>query len=191
MFEMKEDGLQQVTNPSSIFLPNQQQKVSGSCIFAGIEGTRPILVEIQALIVPSYLPTPRRAVVGWDLNRLAMMIAVLNSRYGINLLDKEVYLNVAGGLRINEPAADLAVVAALISAARNIAIDNEAIFFGEIGLSGEIRQVVHAQSRLNEAYKLGFKKAFIPLIDKIDKNNPCKIHIKSVNHIKELQEIFI
>ena len=90
VFEMKEDGLQQVTNPSSIFLPNQQQKVSGSCIFAGIEGTRPILVEIQALIVPSYLPTPRRAVVGWDLNRLAMMIAVLNSRYGINLLDKEV-----------------------------------------------------------------------------------------------------
>lgn len=187
VFEMGEAGLVEVANPSAIFLPTRDSQVSGSCIFAGMEGTRPVLLEIQALIVPSFLATPRRAVVGWDTNRLAMIIAVLNSRYGINLLDKEVYLNVAGGLKINEPAADLAVVAALLSAAKNIPVERDLIFFGEVGLSGELRQVVHSDMRLCEAEKLGFKNAYIP---PQAKKNACKIGVISVNHIKELEKLF-
>lgn len=187
VFEMADTGLMEVANPSSIFLPSRESQVSGSCIFAGLEGTRPVLLEIQALVVPSFLATPRRAVVGWDSNRLAMMIAVLNARFGINLLDKEVYLNVAGGLRIVEPAADLAVIAALISAAKNIPLDREQVFLGEVGLSGELRQVVHTDIRLNEAHKLGFKKAYIPFASK---KNACKIGIISVNHIRELDKLF-
>ena len=187
VFEMADTGLLEVTNPSSIFLPSRESQVSGSCIFAGLEGTRPVLLEIQALVVPSFLATPRRAVVGWDTNRLAMMIAVLNARFGINLLDKEVYLNVAGGLRIVEPAADLAVIAALISAAKNIPIERDQVFLGEVGLSGELRQVVHTDIRLNEAYKLGFQKAYIPATSK---KSACKIALVSVNHIRELDKLF-
>lgn len=186
VFEMGETGLQEVNNPSAIFLPNHKQKVSGSCIFAGLEGSRPILLEMQALVVPSFLATPRRAVVGWDLNRLAMLTAVLNSRLGINLLDKEIYLNVTGGLKIDEPAADLAAIAALISAAKNIFLDHQTIFFGEVGLSGELRPVVNSETRLNEAAKLGFKKAIIPANNK---KSSCKIDVISVNHIKELEHI--
>jgi DNA repair protein RadA/Sms len=157
IFEMTESGLVEVKNPSSIFLPSRDHDISGSTIFPGMEGSRPILLEIQALIVPSFLATPRRGVVGWDVNRLAMMIAVLNARFGLNLLDKEVYLNVTGGLKINEPGADIAVAAALISAASNLAIDGKTVFIGEVGLSGELRQTTHMEQRLNEAYKLGFK----------------------------------
>jgi len=187
VFEMADTGLLEVSNPSSIFLPSRESQVSGSCIFAGLEGTRPVLLEIQALVVPSFLATPRRAVVGWDTNRLAMMIAVLNARFNINLLDKEVYLNVAGGLRIAEPAADLAVIAALISAAKNIPIERDQVFLGEVGLSGELRQVVHTDIRLNEAHKLGFQKAYIPATSK---KSACKIALMSVNHIRELDKLF-
>jgi DNA repair protein RadA/Sms len=147
VFEMTDKGLQEVTNPSALFLPHRTEDVTGSCVFAGIEGTRPLLVEIQSLIAPSSLATPRRAVVGWDSGRLSMILAVLEARCGLLCGNRDVFLNVAGGLRISEPAADLAVAA---------------VFFGEIGLSGEIRPVSQQEARLKEASKLGFKTAFIP-----------------------------
>lgn len=187
VFEMNELGLNEVANPSSIFLPENGEELPGSCIFVGLEGTRPILLEIQALVVPSFLPTPRRAVVGWDINRLAMMIAVLNSRFGINLLDKEVYLNVTGGLRINEPAADLAVLVALISAHKNLSVSRDTVFFGEVGLSGELRNVVNYDARINEAEKLGFKQAFTPLPKK---KISCGMSLSGTKHIRELNKLF-
>lgn len=160
VFEMTDQGLQEVLNPSALFLSNHQTAVSGSAIFAGIEGTRPILTEIQALVAPTYLASPRRTAVGWDGGRLSMILAVLESRCGLVFGNKDVYLNVAGGLKITEPAADLAVAAALVSALTNLPLPEQSIFFGEVGLSGEIRAVSHSEARLKEAAKLGFREAF-------------------------------
>jgi DNA repair protein RadA/Sms len=162
VFEMTDKGLQEVTNPSALFLPHRTEDVTGSCVFAGIEGTRPLLVEIQSLIAPSSLATPRRAVVGWDTGRLSMILAVLEARCGLTCGNRDVFLNVAGGLRISEPAADLAVAASLLSSLADTSIPQDAVFFGEIGLSGEIRPVSQQEARLKEAFKLGFKTAFIP-----------------------------
>jgi len=161
VFEMTSNGLKEVLNPSELFLMDRGGKnVSGSAVFAGIEGSRPLLIEIQALIAPSNIPTPRRSVVGWDHNRLSMILAVLNVRFGLNLSSYEVYLSVAGGLKISEPASDLAVAAALISAATNKPVPQQCVFFGEISLSGEIRKVTGYESRIKEATKLGFNKIF-------------------------------
>ena len=162
VFEMTDKGLQEVSNPSALFLPHRTEDVTGSCVFAGIEGTRPLLVEIQSLIAPSSLATPRRAVVGWDSGRLSMILAVLEARCGLLCGNRDVFLNVAGGLRISEPAADLAVAASLLSSLANTPIPKDAVFFGEIGLSGEIRPISQQEARLKEAFKLGFKTAFIP-----------------------------
>lgn len=162
VFEMTELGLQEVKNPSSLFLENRHEDVNGTAVFAGIEGTRPVLVEIQSLVSPSPFATPRRTVIGWDSGRLAMIIAVLESRCGMSFVGKDVYLNIAGGLRISEPAADLAVAAALLSSLTDQAISAEAVFYGEIGLSGEVRSVSQPSLRLREAEKLGFTQAFIP-----------------------------
>ncbi len=162
VFEMTDKGLQEVSNPSALFLPHRTEEVTGSCVFAGIEGTRPLLVEIQSLIAPSSLATPRRAVVGWDSGRLSMILAVLEARCGLTCGNRDVFLNVAGGLRISEPAADLAVAASLLSSLANTSLPNDAVFFGEIGLSGEIRPINQQEARLKEAFKLGFKTAFIP-----------------------------
>lgn len=162
VFEMTPKGLQEVLNPSALFLAHRQGDVSGTVVFSGLEGSRPVLVEIQALISHSNLATPRRAVIGWDANRLAMILAVLEARCGLQLAGKEVYLNVAGGLKINEPAADLAVAAALLSALSDHALPREAVVFGEIGLSGEIRAVPQPEARLKEASKLGFAEAWMP-----------------------------
>jgi DNA repair protein RadA/Sms len=162
VFEMGELGLKEVPNPSALFLSNREVPVSGACVFAGMEGTRPLLVEIQALVAPSYMSSPRRAVVGWDSNRLAMILAVLETRCGIRFSDKEVYLSVAGGIRISEPAADLAVAAALLSALYDLPVPAHSVMFGEIGLSGEIRVVSRMEARLKEAEKLGFASAYVP-----------------------------
>lgn len=162
VFEMTDEGLKEVTNPSALFLSARETPVSGACVFAGMEGSRPLLVEIQALVSPSYMSSPRRAVVGWDSNRLAMILAVLETRCGIRFSDKEVYLNVAGGIRISEPAADMAVAAALFSALYDMPLPPDAVMFGEIGLSGEIRSVARMESRLREAEKLGFSTAYLP-----------------------------
>ena len=162
VFEMTDAGLKEVSNPSALFLTNRAAPVSGAAVFAGIEGTRPMLVEIQALVAPSPLGSPRRAVVGWDSTRLAMVLAVLEARCGVSLGGNDIYLNVAGGLRISEPAADLAVAAALVSAHSGIAAPEGSVAFGEIGLSGEVRPVGQDELRIKEAAKLGFSRAFAP-----------------------------
>ncbi len=162
VFEMTDGGLIEVPNPSALFLGERAEAVTGSAVFAGIEGTRPMLVEIQALVAPSSFATPRRAVVGWDGGRLAMVLAVLEARCGLALVGRDVYLNVAGGLRIAEPAADLAVAAALLSSVSDRPSPAESVVFGEIALSGEVRPVNHMDQRLKEAAKLGFSHAILP-----------------------------
>ena len=162
VFEMTDAGLREVPNPSALFLSEHGRDISGAAVFAGVEGSRPVLVEIQALVAPSSLGTPRRAVVGWDSGRLAMVMAVLDARCGLSLGGNDVYLNVAGGLKISEPAADLAVAAALISAISGRPLPANSVTFGEVGLSGEIRQVSQSDARLKEAAKLGFEKALMP-----------------------------
>src|SRR5690606_15140768 len=140
----------------------RQEQISGSAVFAGMEGTRPVLVEVQALVAPSPLGTPRRAVIGWDSSRLSMVLAVLEARCRIQVGPNDVYLNIAGGLRISEPAADLAVAAALASSLSGVPVPADMVIFGEIGLSGEVRNVGQEDHRLKEAAKLGFKHAMIP-----------------------------
>ncbi|QXM23485.1 DNA repair protein RadA [Elioraea tepida] len=162
VFEMTDRGLVEVANPSALFLAERRGNVAGSAVFAGVEGTRPVLVEVQALLSPSPGGSPRRAVVGWDQGRLAMLLAVLETRAGLALSGADVYLNIAGGLRITEPAADLAVAAALASAATGRPTDASMVFFGEVGLSGEVRLVSQAEARLKEAAKLGFTAAALP-----------------------------
>jgi len=196
VFEMNDVGLSEVSNPSELFLTSYDRETSGSIVFAGVEGTRPILVEIQALVSPSFIPTPRRAVVGWDSNRLAMIIAVLNSRFGQNLFDKEVYLNIVGGLKIEETAADLAVACALISAARDIALPSSTIAIGEIGLSGEVRMVSNLEGRLKEAAKLGFKNCLIPKANEKNKNFAAlkkslpEMNFQMIAHVRDLGKFF-
>jgi len=173
VFEMSDKGLVEVPNPSALFLADRAPadgaggeetagRTAGAAVFAGIEGTRPVLVEIQALVAPSLLGTPRRAVVGWDSTRLAMITAVLDARCGLAVGANDIYLNIAGGLRIVEPAADLAVAAALISALNETPVPAEIVVFGEIGLSGRVRPVAHTEARLKEAAKLGFTEAWVP-----------------------------
>ena len=162
VFEMTGQGLAEVTNPSALFLGERAETAWGSVVFAGIEGTRPVLVELQALVAPSPLGTPRRAVVGLDSNRLSMILAVLDARCGVSLAGNDVYLNVAGGLRIAEPAADLAVAAALLSAMTGEPVPSDTVIFGEISLSGAIRPVTQPELRLKEAEKLGFSSACVP-----------------------------
>ena len=162
VFEMTGKGLAEVRNPSALFLSERGDPAPGSVVFAGIEGTRPVLCEFQALVAPSPHSQPRRSVVGWDGARLAMILAVLESRCGVPFTGLDVYLNVAGGLRISEPAADLAVAAALVSAREDAALPREAVIFGEISLSGALRPVIQTENRLKEAQKLGFTSAITP-----------------------------
>lgn len=169
VFEMRGAGLVEVANPSALFLEAREDNVPGSVVFAGLEGTRPLLVEIQALASPSSLATPRRAVVGWDSNRLSMVLAVLEARCGISFAGRDVFLNIAGGLKVNEPAADLAVAAALISSICNQPLAPNSVTFGEISLSGAIRPVSQTGLRLKEAATLGFHSANTALPANIEK----------------------
>jgi len=162
VFEMAESGLQEVSNPSALFLDGRGANTSGAAVFAGMEGTRPVLTEIQALVAPAAFGTPRRAVVGWDSGRLAMVLAVLEARCGLGFGGRDVYLNVAGGLKIAEPAADLAVAAALISSFLDTPLPGDGVVFGEIALSGDVRPVGRTEARLKEAAKLGFNRALAP-----------------------------
>ncbi|MDP8994667.1 MAG: DNA repair protein RadA, partial [Pseudomonadota bacterium] len=163
VFAMGEEGLAEVANPSALFLTERGEAVPGAVVFPALEGTRPVLVEIQALTVRlASGATPRRAVVGWDAGRLAMILAVLEARCGLSFSTAEVYLNVAGGYRVSDPAADLAVAAALVSALAERPVPAEAVAFGEVALSGELRPVAHGALRLKEAAKLGFARALVP-----------------------------
>jgi DNA repair protein RadA/Sms len=163
VFAMAEAGLDEVANPSALFLTSRGEEVSGAVVFPAMEGTRPVLVEIQALVVRlASGATPRRAVVGWDSGRLAMILAVLEARCGLSFSTAEVYLNIAGGYRVSDPAADLAVAAALVSALAERPVAADAVAFGEVALSGEIRPVAHGGLRLKESAKLGFARALLP-----------------------------
>src|SRR3984885_10512858 len=162
VIEMTDAGLAEVPNPSALFLADRRGDVSGAAVFAGMEGTRPVLVEIQALVAPSPPGTPRRAVVGWDSARLAMVMAVLDARCGLAIGANDVYLNVAGGLRITEPVDDMAVAAALAWPRPGEPVPGDMVVSGEIGFSGEIRSVSQADARLKEAGKLGFERALVP-----------------------------
>ncbi len=190
VFEMTDRGLQEVANPSALFLAERNTNISGAAVFAGLEGTRPVLVEIEALVSPSTLATPRRAVVGWDGGRLSMVLAVLEARCGLSLAGKDVYLNVAGGLRITEPAADLAVAAALVSSARDRALPEGCVVFGEIGLSGEVRPVSQAEARLKEASKLGFTSALLPARRRKDGPESSGISLEEIRHLADLFDFF-
>lgn len=181
IFEMSNTGLIEVSNTSKIFMPASRTNVSGSCVFAGVEGTRGVLIEVQALVAPSFLPTPRRAAIGWDYNRLSMIIAILNARIGVNMMDKEIYLNVAGGTKVSDTGLDLAVAVALLSAHKNITIPQDMVFVGEVGLLGELRTVSHLDVRIKESEKLGFKTIVTSLPEKFKAGN-----VINVRHLREI-----
>ncbi|MDB2551158.1 DNA repair protein RadA [Paracoccus sp. (in: a-proteobacteria)] len=168
VFEMTGAGLAEVANPSALFLSERGQPSPGSAVFAGIEGTRPVLTEVQALVAPSTLASPRRTVVGLDSGRVSTILAVLEARCGIPFAGLDVFLNVAGGMRVSEPAADLAIAGALLSAREDSALPPEAVLFGEISLSGALRPVAQAENRLKEAQKLGFTQAILPEGQKVE-----------------------
>ncbi|WP_415183956.1 DNA repair protein RadA [Phaeovulum sp.] len=175
VFEMTGGGLAEVSNPSALFLSERGQAQPGSAVFAGIEGTRPVLTEIQALVAPSPLASPRRTVVGLDSGRVSTILAVLESRCGIPFTGLDVFLNVAGGMRVLEPAADLALAAALLSAREDVALPPDMVIFGEISLSGALRPVGQAENRLKEAQKLGFSRAIAPERTKAEGGNGMEL----------------
>lgn len=191
VFEMRENGLLEVENPSELFLSERVQGAAGSVVFAGMEGTRPVLLEIQSLVAPSPLAQPRRTTLGWDSNRLAMLTAVLEKRLGLGLFSHDIFLNIAGGFRITETAADLAVAASLFAAHRNISVDPRMVVIGEIGLAGEVRAVSHVITRIKEAAKLGFNRCLIPA--KAHNKLPEGLPIKTdpVSSVEEMVELLV
>jgi len=186
VFEMSGSGLIEVPNPSALFLGDRDAASPGAAVFAGMEGTRPLLVEMQALVAPSPLGTPRRAVVGWDSNRLSMVLAVLDAHCGLKLGGHDIYLNVAGGLRIIEPAADLAAAAALVSSLSQAPLSPDTVLFGEVSLSGAVRSVAHAPARLREARKLGFSTALAPAGNRDEAADPEGIRIDPIESLASL-----
>ncbi len=178
-------GLEEVGNPSALFLGDRSGLAPGSAVFAGVEGTRPLLVEIQALVAPASYGSPRRAVVGWDSARLSMVLAVLDTRAGLGISGQDVYLNVAGGLKVNEPAADLAAAAALISSFSGKPVPGDCVLFGEISLSGDARAAPQSELRLREAEKLGFKTAILP---KGTKTEEFRLDITQVEDVRQLAD---
>jgi len=186
VFEMTGLGLREVTNPSELFLSERDLGSPGTAVFAGIEGARPVLVELQALVAPTTLGTPRRAVVGWDSSRLSMVLAVLEAHCGVKLSGYDVYFNVAGGLRINEPAADLAAAAALVSSLANAPLPVDAVYFGEISLSGAVRPVAQTSARLKEAAKLGFGRAVLPETTRGDTGGDAGLSLSSIGSLTSL-----
>ncbi|MCH8321840.1 MAG: DNA repair protein RadA [Proteobacteria bacterium] len=189
VFEMTGKGLMEVKNPSSLFLSEHKENTEGVAVFPSVEGTRSLLAEIEALVVPSSAANPRRAVVGWDAGRLAMILAVLDSRLGLGFGASDIYLNIAGGLRVVEPAADLPAAAALISSLTKRALPADMVMIGEISLSGEIRPVTHLKARLKEAEKLGFARALVPAASKLPKTSLNLIKAEKVADLLDLFDI--
>lgn len=183
IFEMHQYGLAPAKEPSALFLSSEDTQTGGAAVFAAMEGSRPVLAEVQALVAPSAYGTPRRSIVGWDTNRLAMLLAVLESRCGVSLGGRDVYLSVAGGYRMTEPAGDLAAAAALLTSAAANPGPSKAIFFGEVALSGAIRPVARTEQRLKEAARLGFEQAFVP------DGSPTAIEGLTITPIKRLSDL--
>ena len=188
VFEMTGKGLEEVPNPSGIFLAEKPKETAGSVVVASLEGSRPVLLEVQALASSSGFGTPRRTAIGVDTNRLALLVAVLEKIEGLVLKDQDIFLNVAGGIRINEPAADLGVVTAIDSSFKNRPVDHETVVIGEVGLTGEIRAVMGLDIRLKEAEKMGFKKAIVPKSN-IKGKLSTKMEIYGVSSVEECLRI--
>lgn len=184
IFEMRQDGLREVSNPSEMLLSQNHAGLSGTAIGAAIEGIRPFLIEVQALVSTAAYGTPQRSTTGFDIRRLNMLLAVLEKRVGFKLAQKDVYLNIAGGLKVNDPAIDLAIITAILSSNMDIVVDSQVCLAGEIGLSGEIRPINRIEQRISEAEKLGFKKIVIPEFKSISLKNP-KIEIVQARKVEE------
>ena len=189
MFEMQEKGLVEITDPSKVLISQREDNPSGSVVVATMEGSRPLLVEFQALTTPTVFGMPRRTANGIDYNRLAVLLAVLEKKVGINLGNQDVYLNVVSGLKINEPAIDLGIIATTVSSFKNIPIDTQTVVLGEVGLTGEIRSVNLIEKRLNEIEKLGFKKCIIPESNKKLLKQNYKLDIIGVNNITQVMKV--
>lgn len=185
VFQMNENGLEEVQNPSMMLLSGRPKYVSGTCVACTMEGTRPILAEVQGLVSASAFGTPRRMATGFDYSRMSLIVAVLEKRAGYYFSNTDVYINVIGGLRLDEPATDLAVAMALISSLKDMPIADNAIAFGEIGLAGEIRSVSHTQERINEASRLGFNRIVIPYNNLKNVKTPDDVQIIGVKNIRE------
>ena len=185
MFEMKQEGMCEVLNPSDILITEREDNPSGSCVVASMEGTRPILVEMQALTSQSVFGIPKRTANGFDYNRLAVLIAVIEKRAGLPIGGQDVYLNIAGGMKLNEPAVDLGIIVTVASAYKNIPIPKDTVVMGEVGLTGEVRRINLIEKRLKEVEKLGFKRCIIPENSKKSIKNEFKLDIIGVNNIVE------
>ncbi len=191
IFEMQNKGLVDVKNPSQLFLSDREENISGSVVVSSMEGTRPLLLEVQALVVPTHYGTPRNTATGIDRNRVALLIAVLNKRVGLDIGDSDVFVNITGGIRIDEPGIDLGVLMAIISNHRNKPIDPHTVIIGEVGLGGEIRPVPHIERRINEAAKLGFTKAIFPEYNQKSLNIQETIKPISVKNIYDSLKILV
>ena len=184
IFEMQQDGLREVTNPSELLLSNNREGLSGIAIAAAVEGVRPLLIEVQALVASAAYGTPQRSSTGFDARRLNMLLAVLEKRVGFKLLQKDVFVNIAGGLRVNDPAIDMAVLAAVLSSNMDIALDEQTCITGEVGLAGEIRPVNRIDQRIREAEKLGFKTIIVPRGQKYNTQN-LNIQVVEISRVVE------
>ena len=188
MFEMREEGMTEILNPSDVLISEREDNPAGSCVVSCIEGTRPILVELQALTAQTVFGYPKRTANGIDFNRLALLIAVMEKKAGLNLGNQDVYLNVVGGLKINEPSIDLGIILVTASIFRNIAISKDVVIIGEVGLTGEVRRINFIEKRLREAEKLGFKTCIIPESNKKVLKDKFKLDIIGVRNVKEAME---
>lgn len=176
VFEMKESGLVDILNPSQLFLSDYNNNVSGNAVICTIEGSRPLLIEVQALVTPSNYGMPQRTANGFDHRRLSLLLAVLEKRGGYQFSGQDVYLNIAGGIKLNDPAGDLGVVCALVSSLLDKPLSTDSVFLGEVGLGAEIRAVTKIEQRLSEVEKLGFKHAFIPQANTVGRGNALSVH---------------
>ena len=188
IFQMQQDGLREVVNPSELLLSNNREGLSGIAIAAAVEGVRPLLIEVQALVASAAYGTPQRSSTGFDGKRLNMLLAVLEKRVGFKLMQKDVFVNIAGGLRVNDPAIDLAVLAAVLSSNMDIALDEEVCVTGEVGLAGEIRPVNRIDQRIREAEKLGFQQIIVPAGQKYNAHD-LKIKVVEVSRVAEAFKI--
>ncbi len=185
VFEMRADGLAEVANPSELFLAERPQDAPGSVVLGAVEGTRPVLVEVQALVSPTNFGTPRRTCLGFDSHRVALLTAVLERRLGLQLLGCDIFVNIAGGLDVSEPGADLAVALALASSLRNVPVPQRTVAFGEVGLAGELRAIVQPEVRLSEASKLGFERAIVPLANSRKYKAPKGLEVVGVKSLEQ------
>ena len=190
IFQMEQDGLREVVNPSELLLSNNREGLSGIAIAGAVEGVRPLLIEVQALVASAAYGTPQRSSTGFDSRRLNMLLAVLEKRVGFKLLQKDVFVNIAGGLRVNDPAIDLAVLAAVLSSNMDIALDEKICITGEVGLAGEIRPVNRMDQRIREAEKLGFERIMVPAGQKYD-SRALKIKVVEVGRVLEAFKILL